>query len=125
MPVITWRDLELGEKILIGDRCFGEDRKWFEMKKEHLTFRNIVCQATHPIQRKVEDNQLKADAISELVNTMIGAFESGFVDRSALTLQELHRVAQNHIKDNYDIEVKGIVEEWGRDLAEKCGLAKR
>ena len=70
------------------------------------------------------ENQIKADAISDLVNTMIGAFESGFVDTPNLTLATLHRVAQNHIKDSYSIETPHISEQWGHDFAKECGLGK-
>jgi len=53
MPEELWRDLELEEKILPGDRCCGADHKWFELKEEHLTFRHIMSEQSYPTQRKV------------------------------------------------------------------------
>ena len=53
MPKELWRDLELEEKILPGDRCCGADHKWFELKEEHLTFRHIMSEQSYPTQRKV------------------------------------------------------------------------
>ena len=68
------------------------------------------------------ENQIKADAITELVGSMIGALESGFVNRNYLTLAELHQVARNHIKDSYQIETPNIVEQWDQETADLCGL---
>lgn len=70
------------------------------------------------------ENQVKADAIMELVNTMIGALESGFVDRNHCTLAEVHQIARNHIKDSYGIETPNIVDTWGQDVAQLCGLGE-
>lgn len=70
------------------------------------------------------DSHIKAGAIKDFVNSMIGAFESGFVDKNNPTLSEIHQVARNHIKDNYGIETDNIVDEWGQELAEHCGLKK-
>jgi len=65
--------------------------------------------------------QMKANAIMEFVNTMIGAYESGFVDRASCSLAEVHQVARNHVKDNYGIEMPSIAETWGGDTAKECG----
>ena len=67
------------------------------------------------------ENKIKADAINEFVSMMIGARESGFVESSTLTLAELHRVAQNHCKDAYGIELPHIIDQWGVDVADLCG----
>lgn len=64
--------------------------------------------------------KIKADAVEEFVNTMIGAFASGFVDKNNPTLQEIHRVAQNHVKDNYGVDMPHIVEQWGQDVTDLC-----
>jgi len=69
----------------------------------------------------MNENQIKADAINNFVSTMIGAFESGFVDKNNPTLSEIHQVARNHVKDNYDIELPNIVEQWGENVANDCG----
>lgn len=70
------------------------------------------------------DNQIKAEAVNEFVTMMIGAFESGFVDKNNPTLAEIHQVARHHIKDKYGIETPSIVEQWGEALARDCGLGK-
>lgn len=71
---------------------------------------------------KEAENKIKADAVKHFVNLMIGAFQSGFVAHNKPTLAEIHRVAQIHIMDNYDIESQNIEEEWGKETAEQCGL---
>jgi hypothetical protein len=68
------------------------------------------------------EKQIKADAVSEFVNGMIGALESGFIDSPSCNLAQIHRVAQNHIKDQYGIEVPNLVDQWGKDTAKLCGL---
>lgn len=70
------------------------------------------------------ENQIKADAISEFVNTMIGAFESGFIDTPNCNLAQVHRVMQHHVKDNYGIELPHITEQWGDKFAKECGAGK-
>jgi len=71
---------------------------------------------------QVEVKEIKSEAIMEFVDMMIGAFESGFTDKNNPTLAEIHQVARNYIKDQYKIEVNNIVQDWGADLAEDCGL---
>lgn len=68
------------------------------------------------------EKQIKADAINEFVGGIIGAFESGFIDSSTLTLATLHRVAQNHCKDSYGVELPHITEQWGMHTAKECGF---
>ena len=72
----------------------------------------------------MNEKQLKADAINEFVSVMIGAFESGFVDKNNPTLAEIHRVAHHHVNDNYGIKLPNIVEQWGEDLAKECAKNK-
>jgi len=69
----------------------------------------------------VTEEQIKADAINEFVSMMIGARESGFINESTLTLAELHRVAQNHCKDTFNIDLPHITEQWGMEVANLCG----
>ncbi len=70
---------------------------------------------------KQTEEQIKADAINEFVCSMIGALESGFIDSEKLTLAQLHRVAQNHVKDSFGIELPHITEQWGPEVAKLCG----
>ena len=71
------------------------------------------------------DNEIKAAAVMGFVNMMIGAFNANFVDKNNPTLAEIHRTAQNHIKDSYGVAVKNIEDEWGRDTAIDCGFVGR
>ena len=55
-----WRDLEVGEKIEIGDRCCGKDLKWFILDKTHLYMHTqmegqLVTEAAYPMQREVNE----------------------------------------------------------------------
>jgi len=47
----------------------------------------------------------KAEAIMGLVELMVGAFVSGFVDKNNPTISEIYQVARNHVKDNYGTEL--------------------
>lgn len=69
---------------------------------------------------KNEENKIKAAAVMSFINTMIGAFEAGFVDKNNLTLAELFRVAQNHLSDNYGIETPDLKDQWGAPFALTC-----
>lgn len=58
------------------------------------------------------ENEMMAYAISEFVNSMIGAYESGFVDRDVCTLAEIYRAAQLHVKDDYNIDMHDLELMW-------------
>jgi hypothetical protein len=139
-PAAEWR--EKGEKDPFGDRFNGDRSK---LCYGHLTDDQManavylnpgIANLTGAKDRirwlsrmlveanAINLNQLKANAITDFIGIMIGAFESGFTDTSTLNLQQLHRFSQHHIKDEYDIEIKNIVDEWGREFAEECGLPK-
>ena len=64
----------------------------------------------------------KAEAIMDLVNFMIAAFDHGFVDTPNLNLAQLHRIAQNHCEDMYGIKTPHILEAWGEEVAKDCGF---
>ena len=64
----------------------------------------------------------QAEAVTAFVNNLIGAFESGFTDRTIVSLAELHRVMQTHVADNYQAKIPHITELWGDDVAESCGF---
>jgi len=68
-------------------------------------------------------DEIKAEAVQYFVQMMIGAREAGFLESSNLSLAEIHQVAKHHIKDNYGVGTPNIVEEWGEDVAELCGLS--
>jgi len=67
------------------------------------------------------ESQIKADAINDFVSHMIGALEAGFIDENTATLAQIHRVAQNYVKDSFDIKLPHITEQWGEDVAKLCG----
>ena len=62
----------------------------------------------------------KGEAVMHFVNTLIGAFESGFVDSSQLNLHDLHTAAFHHVKDNYGFDAKRIHEDFGQEVFEAC-----
>ena len=68
------------------------------------------------------ENQIKADAIMGFINMMIGAFDSGFVDKNNPTLSEIYQTGKNYCHDHLMIDVKNIVDAHGEDLARDCGL---
>ena len=70
-----------------------------------------------------KENDIKAQAVMDFVNMMIGAFESGFVDKHNPTLSEIYQVARNHVRDNYDFDASNIVAAWGSETAKQCGLS--
>lgn len=66
--------------------------------------------------------QIESAAVHRFVSALIDAFESGFVETEIITLAQLHRVMQNHVKDNYQVDLKHIKDEWGSDTAKACGF---
>jgi hypothetical protein len=70
------------------------------------------------------ENKIKAEAIFNFVDLMIGAFESGFVDKNNPTLSEIHQVARNHVFDTYGKEYPPIDQRWSKELAKECGLGQ-
>jgi len=52
-PVTAWRDLEIGESKMIGDRFLTFSGRWVEMTEDHFGFEDVVTAATRPMQRKV------------------------------------------------------------------------
>ena len=70
----------------------------------------------------MKDNKIKAAAVLEFVNVMVGAFEAGFVGKNNPTLAEVYQVARNHINDNYGVETPGIIEAWGEITAISLGF---
>lgn len=59
------------------------------------------------------------------VNLIIEAYESGFTPYPHLTLQQLHRITQHHILDNYQIETKGFSEAWGKSFSTSAALSAK
>ncbi len=67
-------------------------------------------------------DQIKADAINDFVSSLISARVTGWITVSTITLAELHRVAQNHVEDNYGVELPTLINQWGKSVAEICGF---
>ena len=63
---------------------------------------------------------IKAKAVMHFINTMIGAFESGFVDSNKLTLADLHSAGFNHVKDNYGYDAERIPETFNEVVWQAC-----
>ena len=68
------------------------------------------------------EKEIKAEAVIGFVDMMMGAFESGFVDRNHANLSELYQVARNHVRDEYGVNVDDIVKTYGIEFAKECGL---
>ena len=83
-----------------------------------IDIREVIKMVTEVDNEKI----YKALAVMGFVNAMIGAFEAGFVEKNNPTLSEIYRVAQNHVKDNYNFEFPNIIDQWGSDIAKECGL---
>lgn len=67
------------------------------------------------------ESEIITDGINDFINSIIAARESGFIDSSTATIAEFHRVAQNHVFDKYGINLPGLVEQWGKEVAKLCG----
>ena len=63
---------------------------------------------------------LAAKAVMDFAATPVGAYEAGFVDTPHLTIAQLYQVARHHVRDNYGVETKSLVEEMGEDFAREC-----
>lgn len=70
------------------------------------------------------ENEIKTEAIMNFVDSMIGAFDAGYVDRNHCTLSEIYTVAKHHVKDTYGIEKPTVVERYGAKMAVDIGLGK-
>jgi hypothetical protein len=67
------------------------------------------------------NNKERAEAIINFVDVIIGALESGHVHSNKVSLAQLHRIAEQHCRDNYDTEFGKLHERHGAELAKKCG----
>jgi len=63
----------------------------------------------------------KAEAVMNFVNTLIGAFDSGFVDSNQLNLKDLHSAAFHHVKDSYGYEADRIDKTFDKEVLIACG----
>ena len=68
-----------------------------------------------------EENKIKAQAVQEFVEIMVGALEAGFIDTNTLTIYEAYRVAQNHCADKYGVEMPDMAAVWGDEVAKMTG----
>jgi hypothetical protein len=116
MPERTSTD---GEKMQAGDYLYyeecPEEGVIGPLGSEGFHGRLIVLDEKHL-------HQTEAAAVHRFVSALIDAFESGFVETETITLAQLHRVMQNHVKDNYQVDLKHIKDEWGSDTAKACGF---
>ena len=56
----------------------------------------------------IEENKIKSKAVMDFANMVVGAFQSGFVDKD-LTVYDLFQSARNHVKDNYNVDTDPMV----------------
>lgn len=64
---------------------------------------------------QLEAEAIAAEAIANLVETMIDAYMANFTDRNYLSLAELYRIAQNHILDNYNVKIEDLNQRYGKN----------
>lgn len=50
---LVWRDLQVGERKMVGDRFLAYEGIWVEVTADHLGFEDFVSQVTRPMQRRV------------------------------------------------------------------------
>ena len=54
---ILWRDVGLGQKTKLGDRCYGLNG-WFTLDHDHVEKEPVVLECSHPIQRIVDNKDI-------------------------------------------------------------------
>lgn len=69
---------------------------------------------------KRANNDLSGNAVMEFVNNMVSAFDAGFIDNNKITIAEIYQMAKNHVKDNYNMDVKPMRETWGEEIYLDC-----
>lgn len=122
LAVAKQPDIDTGAKAEIDCVVVEKDWPMYEAVWGMIEASAIQNGMLAQLMSKSLSDQNKACAVMHFVDTMIGALESGFVDKNNPTLAELYQVARNHIKDNYEIEFDDIVKRWGKETAEMCGL---
>jgi hypothetical protein len=65
-------------------------------------------------------NIIKTEAIMAFANMHVGAFDAGFVEGNTLTVYDVHRSAQNYVRDTFQVNVRSLAETWGNDTAVDC-----
>lgn len=65
-------------------------------------------------------NKLQANAVMGLIYTLIGAYDSGSISTPMLSIATLYQVARDHIKDEFGVEFKSMVAEYGEDFVKHC-----
>ena len=70
------------------------------------------------VMNNEELNKVKSDAVMNFVNTIIAAYECGFIESHESNISDVYQCAAQHVKLNYKLEVKSLVDEWGDELAE-------
>ncbi len=68
------------------------------------------------------NDKIKAAAVMDFADIMIGAFDSGYVNRNTCTLSEVYVCARNHVLDAYTQKYPSIKDRYGDALAKDCGL---
>lgn len=70
--------------------------------------------------RERNPDQIKAEAVMYFANSLIGAFESGFINDHQSNLADVYNAARSHVGINYQYAAKTITEEWGENLTQLC-----
>lgn len=64
---------------------------------------------------EIQSDVVKADAVMNFVETILGAYESGFIDKHTMNLVQLHECARSHIETNYSISMPRIDQKWSEE----------
>ena len=84
-----------------------------------------LVDAIHDCGVEIEDVQhlikkAQSIAVMHFVNIQIGAFESGFIQKSDLTLFDLYQFAKQHVLDNHGEIVPAFSDVWGINMIQHC-----
>lgn len=64
-----------------------------------------------------KENEMKAWAVMNLVNSMISSYAKGGTSDTTISLADLYKTAESHISDRYNVTFESIEEAWGTELA--------
>ncbi len=68
----------------------------------------------------VDTKEIEARSVMYFANSLIGAYETGFIENHESNLADVYSAAQSHVAINYAYTTKSLVEDWGEDVAQWC-----
>lgn len=92
-----------------------------DLKIDRKDYEGAINAAYEMLEQACQEvGKLKADAVMEFANAMIGAYETGFIDNHESNLADVYQCAKAHVKLTYNVSVPTIDEAWGKDVASWC-----